>query len=132
MNKFLIADLVVHILVVTKPNIGHKLIECILWVVLPGKLLVKVHLHQTSFQLHEAQVTWKIFIVNSKTKFAVFIVFSQMVLEIDIIFIFSVENISEVSRLVYKDHFVKWDEVAQGELLHRSGAIGAKLDVEGL
>ncbi len=55
-----------------------------------------------------------------------------MMLEINILFIFSVEYFSEVSGLVYKNHFIKRDEVAQGELLHGSGAVSAKLEVEGL
>ena len=51
-----------------------------------------------------------------------------MVLEIDIFFVFSVEYISEVSGLVYKDHFVAniWyghdanmdDKISYEEFIH--------------
>ena len=131
-NKFLITDLVVHIFVVTIKDLVHKLIKCILGVILPGKLPVKVHLFQTRCQLHEVQVSGIVLVVHTEALFAVFVVFFQMVLKIDVIFVFSVENFSEVGRLVYKDHFVEGNEVAQGELLHGSGAVGAELEVEGL
>ena len=96
-DKFLIADFVIHICVKAIPNIGYKLIKGILGVVLPGKLLMKVHLCQTCLELHEAKVAGVVLVIHFKAQLAVLVVLSQMELEIDILDLLSVENFTEVS-----------------------------------
>lgn len=63
-DKLLIANFVIHVGVKTIPNIGHKLIKGILGVVLPGKLLMKVHLGQAGLELHETEIAGVVLIVH--------------------------------------------------------------------
>ena len=85
-DELLIADLIIHIGIKPKPNLGNKLIKGILWVILPGELLVKVHLHQTCLQLHKTQVARVISIVNIEAELAVRIIFSQVELQVDVLY----------------------------------------------
>ena len=82
-DELLIADLIIHIGIKSIPNLSYKLIKCILWVILPGKLLVKVHLHQACLQLHKTEVAGVISIINLEAELAVRVIFSQVELKIN-------------------------------------------------
>lgn len=82
-DELLIADLIIHISIKPIPNLSYKLIKCILRVILPRKLLVKVHLHQACLQLHKTEVARVIGIVNLEAELAVRVIFSQVELKVD-------------------------------------------------
>ena len=82
-DELLIADLIIHIGIKAIPNLGNKLIKGILGVVLPGELLVKVHLHQARLQLHKTEVARVIRIVNLEAQLTVRVIFSQVQLQVD-------------------------------------------------
>ena len=96
-NELLIADFVIHVGIKAEPNVGNKLIKGILWVILPSKLLVKVHVHQACLQLHKTKISRVIGIVHLKAFLAVDIIDSKVVLQVYVLRFNTVENFTEVS-----------------------------------